>query len=105
MSQFTVYRNRNPRTRVVYPLLVDVQAELLQDLKTRAVIPLTKALSLSEFPLTYLTPILTFERQSYVLMTPQLAAVALTHLGTPAGSVADQERAISTALDFLFRGF
>jgi len=84
---------------------VDAQAELFEDLQTRAVIPLTKAVSLSEFPLTYLTPTLAFEGESYVLMTPQLAAVALTRLGPPAGSVADQQRAISTALDFLVRGF
>jgi toxin CcdB len=89
----------------VYPLLVEVQAEVLRDLKTRAVIPLAKADELTDFPLMYLTPSVTFAGESYVLMTPLLAGVAVTELGSHLGSVADQERVITTALHFLFEGF
>ncbi len=42
MGQFTVYRNKNPRTKSAFPLLVDVQSDVLEDLHTRVVIPLTK---------------------------------------------------------------
>ena len=41
----------------------------------------------------------------YVLMTPQLAGVARTDLGAPAGSLAEQRQAILAALDFLIVGF
>jgi toxin CcdB len=105
MPQFAVYRNNDARTWDVFPWLVDVQADLFQDLDTRVVIPLTAAAELIEFPLAYLTPTLMFDGQNYVLMTPQLAGVTRADLGPHAGSVADQQRTIETALDFLLRGF
>jgi toxin CcdB len=105
MAQFAVYKNKNSRTRATFPLLVDVQTELLDELQTRVVIPLTKAASLSRKPLRYLTPGLTFEGAAYVLMTPQLAGVARSELGDPVGSVAHQRHEIMAALDFLLTGF
>jgi toxin CcdB len=42
MAQFAVHKNKNPRSKTTYPLLVGVQADLLDDLQTRLVIPLTK---------------------------------------------------------------
>jgi CcdB protein len=53
----------------------------------------------------YLTPSVTFAGESYVLMTPLLAGVALTELGSHVGSIAEQERVIMAALNFLFEGF
>jgi len=39
------------------------------------------------------------------LMTPQLAGVARTELGAPAGSLATERHAIVAAMDFLVDGF
>lgn len=105
MSQFAVYRNRSLRSRRVYPLLLDVQAGLLEDLDTRVVIPLSAARSLLEFPLRHLTPTVAFDGEAYALMTPQLTGVARADLGPHLGDIAEQERAITAALDFLLRGF
>ena len=105
MPQFAVYRNENSRTRSAFPFLVDVQPDLFEDLHTRVVIPLTRAVELTEYPLTYLTPILTFEGGSYMLMTPQLAGIARADLGVHAGSVAEQWWAIQAAVDFMMQGF
>ena len=105
MPQFAVYRNRDRRTRRAYPLLVDVQTDLLQELDTRVVVPLTSAPSLVEFPLMNLMPTITFEGKPYVLVTPQLAGIAHARLGAHAGSVAAQGHAITSALEFMLRGF
>jgi hypothetical protein len=35
MAQFTVYKNKNPRGRTRYPLLLEVQAGLLDELRRR----------------------------------------------------------------------
>ncbi len=105
MAQFTVYRNRNARTKATFPLLVDVQSDLLEDLQTRVVIPLSKAASLAKKPLSQLMPIVEFERGGYVLVTPQLAGVARSELGAPTGSLAGQRDAILAAMDFLLTGF
>jgi toxin CcdB len=47
MALFTIYRNKNARTKTTFPFLVDVQSDLLEDLQTRVVIPLSKAAALT----------------------------------------------------------
>ena len=42
MPQFSVYKNKNPKTRSSYPYLVDVQSDLLSDIGTRVIVPLVK---------------------------------------------------------------
>jgi toxin CcdB len=105
MAQFAVYRNKNTRTKAIFPLLVDVQSDLLEDLQTRVVIPLAKVSALSKNPLSQLTPVFKLEDEAYVLLTPQLAGVARTELGTMGGSLAEQRDAILAALDFLVTGY
>jgi toxin CcdB len=105
VPQFDVHRNANTETSERFPFLVDVQAELFDDLGTRVVIPLSRAAALTQFPMTYLTPIITFDRTAYVLLTPQLAGISRAALGPYAGTVADQERMITTAIEFVTRGF
>ena len=105
MAQFTVYRNKNPRTKATFPLLVDVQSDLLEDLQTRVVIPLSKAPALTKKPVSHLMPILKFEGEAYLLVTPELAGIARTDLGPAAGSLAERRDAILAAMDFLLTGF
>jgi toxin CcdB len=105
MAQFTVYRNKNARTKATFPLLVDVQSNLLEELQTRVVIPLTKATALSRKPLDQLTPILKFEDEAYVLVTPQLAGIGRKELGASSGTLAEHRDVILGAMDFLLTGF
>ena len=105
MAQFTVYRNKNALTKATFALLVDVQSNLLEELQTRVVIPLTKATALTRKPLDQLTPILKFEDEAYVLMTPQLAGIARKELGAPSGTLAEHRDVILGAMDFLLTGF
>ena len=105
VTQFALYRNRNPKTKSDYPLLLDVQHELFQGLQTRVVIPLTKAPALTEFPLEYLTPALRVDGETYLLMTPQLAGIDRADLGPQAGDVRDQRQVIESAVEFLTHGF
>jgi|SRR5215469_3439257 len=105
MAQFTVYRNRNARSKGAFPFLVDVQSDLLEDLQTRVVIPLTKATALTKKPLDRLMPILKLEDEAYVLVTPQLAGIASKELGVASGSLAQHRDAILGAMDFLLTGY
>lgn len=105
MPQFTVYRNKSPRTKPTFPFLVDVQSDLLDQLQTRVVIPLTRTAGLAKKPLSHLTPVLTFDGETYVLMTPQLAGLARSDLGAPAGSLAGERQTIVAAMDFLLTGY
>lgn len=57
MVQFTVHRNSNPATSADYPLLLDVQSDLLADLGTRVVVPLCPACAMQGRLLKTLTPV------------------------------------------------
>ena len=105
MPQFAVHRNKNPHSKATFPFLVDVQSDLLDELNTRVVIPLTKAAGLARKPLSHLTPTLSFDGDAYLLMTPQLAGIARADLGPQAGSLLEQREKIMAALDFLLTGF
>jgi toxin CcdB len=105
MPQFAVYRNQHRRNRRAFPFVVDVQTDLLKELDTCVVIPLTSAPALIEFPLMQVMPTITFEGKPYVLVTPQLAGIARARLGPHVGSVAEHSRAITFAVEFLLRGF
>jgi toxin CcdB len=105
MAQFTVYRNKSARTKTTYPLVLDVQSDLLEDLQTRVVIPLSKSAALTKKSVSQLMPILPFDGETYVLMTPELAGVVRTDLGPVAGSLAERRDTILAAMDFLLTGF
>jgi len=105
VAQFSVYRNKNPRTKGTFPLLVDVQSDLLEPLITRVVIPLTKLPALTRKPVGHLTPEVTFGAEKFVLMTPQIAGINRADLGPLAGTLTEERQAIMSALDFLLTGF
>ncbi len=105
MAQFSVYRNKNPRSKGAFPLLLDVQSDLLEPLNTRVVIPMTKASALGSKPVSHLTPEVSFNDERYLLMTPQLAGITRAELGSHAGTLAEERQIIIAAIDFLLTGF
>lgn len=104
MPQFSVYKNKNARTKAAYPYLVDVQSDLLEPLQTRVVVPLAKLTALRKKPIRDLTPVIDIDGQKYLLLTPQLAGVAKSELGLPVASAVARRDEIVAALDFLITG-
>ncbi len=105
MPQFAVHRNRNAATRTRYPLLLDVQSDLLAGMGTRVVIPLVLLSALGESALTTLTPALTVEDERYAALTPQLAGIAASELGAIVADVSRERSSILAALDLLITGY
>ena len=104
MGQFSVFRNKNPRSKTVFPFLVDVQSDLLDDLQTRVVIPLTKAPELAKKPISTLSPLVEVHGHKYVLLTPQLAGISTSDLGAEVASIVEHRDAVIAALDCLITG-
>jgi toxin CcdB len=104
MPQFAVYRNPNPATAGDYPLLVDVQSDLLADLATRVVIPLCPAELIAGRLVRTLMPVVDVAGDGYALLTPQLAGIARKQLGEAVGSLAASRGEIIAALDLLLTG-
>jgi toxin CcdB len=104
MPQFSVYKNKNPKSKSAYPYLIDVQSELLSDLQTRVVVPMTKLTTLRKKPIRDLTPVVTIEGNKYLLLIPQLAGVSINELGPPVNTLTAHRDEIVAALDFLITG-
>lgn len=105
MARFDVYRNPSAGA-ADSPYLLDVQAELLDGLETRVVIPLRRRDRLaSERVPVDLIPGLEIEGILCLVETPKLAAVPVRVLRSPVCSVADRRDDIVRALDFLFQGY
>ena len=105
MPQFALYRNRNPASRTRFPLLLDIQSDLLEPLATRVVIPLAPAGSARARAMRTLTPILKFEGKEFLMLTPQVAGIPARELGPIAGDLASDRDTIIAAVDFLLTGF
>ena len=104
MGQFSVYKNKNPRSKTAFPFLVDVQSSLLDELQTRVVIPLAKSPELAKKPISKLSPLVEVQGQKYVLLTPQLAGISRSDLGAEVPNIAEPRDAVIAALDCLITG-
>jgi toxin CcdB len=103
MARFDVYRNANKASRGEFPYLLDVQADLFADLRTRVVVPLMPR-SAVRAPMTRLNPVFTLEGKSLVMATTDIAGVPITVLGAKAGSLARHAATVLGAIDFLLTG-
>jgi len=104
MAQFDVYENQNEHTKKIVPYLLDLQADLLNSLTTRVVVPLVSASAMGK-PIDYLNPQFQIKRKTVYMSTAELAGVPVRVLGEKVGSLKDQRHLIISALDFLFTGF
>lgn len=101
MTQFDVHKDRNAK---VYPLLLDVQADLLTHLDTRVVVPLALKRTYRIKPMRILNPTVVIRNVEYIAVVQELAAIATSELGDVVGSVAAQRAEMIAALDFLLTG-
>ncbi len=104
MAQFDVYQNPNEETNQAIPYLLDIQADLLNALSTRVVVPLVAASAMGK-AVRYLNPRFTINQSTVFMSTAELAGVPVRSLGEKVGSLKDERNEIIAALDFLFTGF
>ncbi len=101
MAQFDVFRNVK---RGNFPLLLDVQAELLATLATRTVVPMMQKRRVGGIVITRLNPTIDIEGIEYVAVFQEIAAVPLAILGSKVVSCIRQRDEFVRALDLLFTG-
>jgi len=102
--QFDVYANPSPRSRDIYPYVIDVQSNLLSSLATRMVIPLCKSnISANELP-KRLCPM--FKVNSVMLMLTPFEAAPLDKriLAHPVTNLSEFSSEIITAMDAVISG-
>jgi len=99
MAKFDVYRLRNNGRFVL-----DCQADLLDDLNTRLVVPLLPVDEAPK-PALRLNPVFEIEGHKLVMVTQFAAAVRVRELGERIVSLIEEQDAIGNALDMLISGF
>lgn len=103
MAQFDVYENTNTQSRESYPLLLDIQADILRDLNTRIIIPLTP-LSGATKPLVF-TPMIEIRGRKYRALFNLMASYPVAELGMGMTNLADSRSTLMAAYDFVIQGY
>ena len=102
MARFDVHKMKE---QADVPLVVDVQADFLEDLRTRMVIPLLPMADAKDEVAVRLKPVVNVAGEPFVLMTTDVSAIASSALGECVASIERQQQLVIDALDFLFQGF
>ena len=84
--------------------LLDVQADLLDGLNTRIVVPML-GMSDAPKPAERLNPVFEIEGKPYVLVTQFFASVPRSQLKKPQINLSIYSDKITDALDMVFQGF
>ncbi|MEQ1688751.1 MAG: CcdB family protein [Sphingopyxis sp.] len=98
MARFDVYHA--PR---IQGFLLDCQADLLDELDTRVVVPLLPTTAM--IAATRLNPLFEIDGQSHIMQTPMIFSIPTERLGPPVLSLSNCDLDIIAALDMLFSGF
>lgn len=104
MGQFWAYKNPNRGTRTQYPYLLDIQSDLLSELKTTIVIPLTPTKIAAPMILSRLNPTFVLDGESFTAMTQDIAGIDRKQLGTRAHDLSASRSEIIAAVDFVLSG-
>ena len=104
MPQWKLFKNPNKATQAHFPLLLDIQSDLLDDLRTTVVIPLMPKRLWGAHALSRLNPVVQFNDASYVVMTQNIGGIDRKTLGDVSGDLAKYRAEIIDAVGFVITG-
>jgi toxin CcdB len=102
MAQYDLYDYAGPNRSVAY--LLDIQADLLQGLASRVVVPLVRLDAFGP-PLKRLNPVFCINGIDHVMATSEMAGMPTRNLGRRVGNLEPHRHEIRGAIDFLQDGF
>jgi toxin CcdB len=101
MSQFDVHRFAGRRAGIHY--VVDLQAQLLEEMGSRLVAPLYPV-KIQKNLLPRLNPVVNVGDEPYFIALPEIASMRVKDLGAPVASLKEHRDEIITGVDLLFTG-
>ncbi|MFL9710043.1 CcdB family protein [Methylobacillus sp. Pita1] len=84
--------------------MLDIQTNLLNDLRTTVVIPLCQSDLTGHAAITRLCPVIKVEGRAYIALTQQIAGIDRKALGNEVGDFSQYRDDIIAALDFMVSG-
>jgi toxin CcdB len=104
MAQFIAYRNKNPDTNKTYPFVVDIQSNVLDDLQSTVVIPISPLSVVGETPISKLCPIVAIQNEKYVAVTSQLAGIDRKIVGPQVADLSEYRADFIAAINVVISG-
>ena len=104
MSQFTLYANKDKSSNKTYPYFVDVQNNLMSQLNSRLVIPLSPLSKVKDKVAKKLCPIINVDNADFILVTNQMTTVPKSILKAEVVSLESYRYQIIDAIDMLITG-
>jgi toxin CcdB len=104
MTQFFLYRNPDKTSQKRYPCLLDIQNNLLGELRTTVVIPLVPQWLAGDHTIANLNPVIRIGNESFVVMTQNLAGVDRSVLGEQIADLNEHREVFINAMDFALSG-
>lgn len=105
MAQFDIYANPQLASRQAVPYLLDVQSDLIGQLATRLVMPLSRVgVAQPRLP-SNLCPVVKVDDEPLSLLAYMAAPVSARLLKKPVASLRSRASEISAALDAVVSGF
>ncbi len=105
MAQFDVYINPQPASQHFVPYVVDVQSDLISQLTTRLVMPLSRVGAKQVKLPPNLCPVVEIESERLALLPHLAAPVASRLLSHPVMSLRHRASEVAAALDAVTSGF
>jgi toxin CcdB len=103
MAQFDLRSNAGSPYASEIPLLLEVQADLLDGLRSRVVVPLYRK-PLRGRAISQLEPEVAWQGEPLVVATAELASVSVSSLGPVVGTLLPRRTELLAALDLLLTG-
>ncbi len=104
MEQFILYENENKGSKKAYPYFVDVQTDLLNELNTRIVIPLSPREMMGNINVKKLCPVIEINEGVFILLAHQMTTVPRTVLKKKVTILEQYRYEILGAIDLLLTG-
>src|SRR5687768_650253 len=104
MSQFHLYKNSNKATQKTYPYLLDIQSNLLSDIRTTVVVPLMPNRLAGSHTISRLNPVIRIGNEKFTVMTQNLAGIDRSILSDSVGDLSHYRSEIFAAIDFVLSG-
>ena len=104
MPQFHLYKNSNKATQKTYPYLLDIQSNLLSDIRTTVVVPLMPNRLAGSHTISRLNPVIRIKNEKFTVMTQNLAGIDRNILGESVGDLTHYRSEIFAAIDFVLSG-
>lgn len=104
MPQFQLYKNVNKTTQKNYPYLLDIQSNLLSELRTTVAIPLMPKRLAGDHAISKLNPVIRIKGEHFIVMTQNLAGIDRNALGAFVCDLGQYRSEIISAIDFVLSG-